>query len=146
MVWEDLNRWRTRDGICDITEEDNLICLPCLKIKQHKASGNELRDKHKCVMEWGVRKFLMDEKCDITNYDSLLCLACLKIKHHIASDNELRDKHQCIISTSVRKLLNELTVDQTENISNTGSERGTMNHYSSLGSAGAWLLSEGLLF
>ena len=118
MVWEDLNKWRTRDENCDITEEDNLICLPCLKIKQHMASGDELRDKHKCVMEWGVRKFLMDEKCDITLYDSWLCSACLKIKHQIASDNEFRDKHQCNISSNVRKLLNELTVDQTENISN----------------------------
>ena len=112
MVWEDLNRWRIRDGNCDITEEDNLICLPCLKIKYLKVPDDELR-REQCI-SW--RNHCPRGLCDLT--DEYPCAPCLKIKHLRMSDNELRDEHQCTISTNVRKLLNELTVDQTENISN----------------------------
>ena len=60
---------------------------------------------------WRVR----DENCDITRENYLICLPCLAIKTQNVSGNERREK-QCIF-TSVRKLLNELTYDQTGNIS-----------------------------
>ena len=103
MVWEDLNKWRTRDENCDTTEEDNLICLPCLKLKQLKVSDDERRKKM-CGLKssCGTKKALY-----------YTCPSCRDLNQEISNR-----RHKCIISTSARKLLNELTVDQTENISN----------------------------
>ena len=104
MVWEDLNKWRTRDENCDITEEDNLICLPCLKLKQLKVSDDERRKKM-CLFS--------SSRCGTNETRYYTCPFCAELKIEISYR-----RHQCIISTSARKLLNELTVDQTENISN----------------------------
>ena len=103
MVWEDLNKWRTRDENCDITEEDNLICLPCLKLKQLKVSDDERREKM-C----GLRS-----SCGTKKALYYTCPSCRDLNQEISNR-----RHKCIIYTSARKLLNELTVDQTENISN----------------------------
>ena len=103
MVWEDLNKWRTRDENCDITEEDNLICLPCLKLKQLKVSDDERRKK---MCGYGFN-------CGTEKALYYTCPSCRELNQEISYR-----RHQCIISTSARKLLNELTVDQTENISN----------------------------
>ena len=73
-----LNIWKSRCMKCDIKNDDYLICLPCLVIKNraHHGPDNDLSEEQ-CVISTNVKKLLKELKVEqIGNICKLFARVC----------------------------------------------------------------------